>query len=172
MREWLPGSLIFGALMSAALVITHPEQYALTRESLVRLARAHPDLKDILKIWPFAFNAVAVVSNRSTPIHRDRGSGEEKEYDEMVTIGGDPDVAIEFEGLGFRGRYRSGSMVCTSCNIHLHSVSESSVSERVAFAAFVKKSVQLENKLDLPRTPNVELINSIHMKQIQARRSS
>ena len=90
--------------MSAALAITHPEQYAVTRECLVRLAEQHPDLEDILQIWPFAFNALAVVSNRSTPRHRDRHSGDEDDYDGMCTVGGDDQVVIEFPGLGFKGR--------------------------------------------------------------------
>lgn len=124
-REWLRHSLVMGSLMSAALAITHPEQYALTRECLVRLAKEHPELEDVLEIWPFAFNAVAVVSNRSTGIHRDRYSGDDIEYDGMATVGGDDNVAIELKGLGFRGRYRSGTMVWTSCCTHLHSVSDS-----------------------------------------------
>lgn len=171
-RDWLPESLILGALMSAALAITHPEQYALARESLIRLSRAHPDLTTVLKIWPFSFNAVAVISNRSTPMHRDRGSGDETDYDEMVTVGGDDDVAIEFQGLGFKGRYRSGTIVCTSCNVHLHSVSDSPNQERVAFAAFVKRSVQLDNRLDRPCRLTLEHINTIHMQQIEAQKNN
>ncbi|KZV59026.1 hypothetical protein PENSPDRAFT_560614, partial [Peniophora sp. CONT] len=136
---WLHDALAFGALMSAALVITHPEQYALTRECLILLAKKNPALETILRVWPFAFNALAVVSNRCTPMHRDRGSGDDVDYDGMVTVGGDDDVTIKFDGLGFWGRYRSGTMVWTSCHMQLHSVSDSPIAERVAFAAFAKK---------------------------------
>lgn len=166
----MSNSLGFGALMSAALAITHPEQYALTRECLIRLAEEHPDLETVLRIWPFAFNALAVVSNRCTPMHRDRKSGDDRDYDGMVTVGGDDDVTIKFDGLGFWGRYRSGTMVWTSCHTQLHSVSESPIAERVAFAAFVKQSVQLDTELDRPRAPTLELVNSIHMQQIKSRR--
>lgn len=169
-REWLQNSLVFGALMSAALAITHPEQYALTRECLIRLARDHPDLETVLKIWPFSFNAIAVVSNRSTGEHRDRNSGDAVEYDGMASVGGDDDVAIEFKGIGFKGRYRSGTVVWTSCHTHLHSVSDSPHAERVAFAAYSKNSVHLDSKLSLPRAPTIALTTSLIMQQIMSRR--
>lgn len=160
-RAWLSEALVFGALMSAGLAITHPEQYALTRECLIRLSNDHPELTAVLKLWPFAFNALAVVSNRSTPMHRDRGSGEEEDLEGMASIGGDDQVVIQFQGLGFRGRYRSGTMVWASCYMHLHSVLESPDAERVSFAGYVKQSVHLEKKLDPPRAPTVELIKEI-----------
>lgn len=169
-RQWVKNSLVFGALMSAALAITHPEQYALTRECLVRQAEKHPDLETVLSIWPFAFNAVAVVSNRSTGEHRDRYSGDELTYDGMASVGGDDHVAIELKGIGFRGRYRSGTVVWTSCHTHLHSVSDSPDAERVAFAAYLKKSVQLDTGLSLPRPPTASLTRSLVVQEILARR--
>ncbi|VDC01775.1 unnamed protein product [Peniophora sp. CBMAI 1063] len=168
-RSWLDNSLVFGALMSAALAITHPEQYALARECLVRLSRECPTLEDILEIWPFAFNALAIVSNRATPTHRDRNSGDVDDYDGMCTIGGDDRVVIEFPGLGLRARYQSGTMVWTSCYMHLHSVSESPDAERVAFAAYVKQSVHLETGLEAPRAPTLAVIQDSLVRQMRSK---
>ncbi|KZV60288.1 hypothetical protein PENSPDRAFT_555313, partial [Peniophora sp. CONT] len=137
-REWLGRNILFGSLMSAALAITHPEQYALTRECLVLLAKRSAELQDTLRIWPFAFTSMAAISNRSTGKHRDRQSGKNKMYDVMGTIGGDRDVLLQFEGLGFTGRYDSGTLAVVPCHTHLHSVSASPDAERVAFAGFMK----------------------------------
>ena len=79
-------------------------------------------------------------------------------------------MVIEFPGLGFRGRYRSGTMVWTSCYMHLHAVSESPDAERVAFAAYVKQSVHLMCKIDPPRAPSLDDVKAIMMQQILARR--
>lgn len=156
--------------MSVALAIINPEQYALSRECLVRVSRKSPNIEALLKSWPFAFTSIAAVSNRSAGGHRDRKSGEFRLIDLMTTVGGDRDVVIEFEGLGFSGRYDSGSMAALSCHTHLHSVSESPEAERIAFAAFMKPTVLLDTGLDFPRPPTSELSNAVHMEQIARRR--
>ncbi|VDB85576.1 unnamed protein product [Peniophora sp. CBMAI 1063] len=170
-QDWVSQSLVFGGLMSAALSMLHPEQYALSRECMIRLALQHPDLESMLKIWPFTFNALALVSNRATPIHRDRHSGDADYLDGMCTIGGDGRVAIEFKGLGFKARYRSGTMAWTSYYMHLHSVSHSPDAERIAFAAYVKQSVQLDTGLDPPRTPTLSGMKEALIEQIKAQKS-
>ena len=154
--------------MSAALAMIHPEQYALSRECLIRLSQQHPELESMLKIWPFTFNALALVSNRATPIHRDRHSGDVDDFDGMCTIGGDRQVVIEYKGLGFRARYRSGTMAWTSCYTHLHSVSHSPDAERIAFAAYVKQSVQLDTGLDPPRAPTFSIMKEVLADQVKA----
>ncbi|KZV59639.1 hypothetical protein PENSPDRAFT_694969 [Peniophora sp. CONT] len=171
-REWVTSNVFYAALMSAALAITNPEQYALARECLILLAKRSTVLEDALRVWPFGFTSVAAVSNRSAGRHRDRRSGKNKIYDVMGTIGGDRDVLIQFKGLGFTGRYDSGSLVVVPCHTHLHSVSESPVAERVAFAGFMKPTVVLDTKLDLPRLPTSELVDAIHIQQITARHST
>ena len=87
----------------------------------------------------------------------------------MVSIGGSNDTVIEMEGLGFRGRYTSGTLVWTSCHMHLHAVSESQDAERVGFAAYVTPSVQQNNKLGRPGPPIWQHVNEIHMSEIQTR---
>ena len=85
--------------MSALSALVSPEQYALAREGLVRLAQRSDTLREALEGWPFAFTSLAAVSNRSTGVHRDRKSGGNNFYDVMTTIGGDPDVVqIKFPG--------------------------------------------------------------------------
>lgn len=162
---WLLRECQFAALVSAALGITHPEQYALSRECLVKLATKRPHLARALAAWPLAFNSLAVIANRCSPDHRDRRGGGKRYYDVMATIGGDADLVIDFKGLGFRGRYCSGAMVNVFGHVHLHSVSRSTA-ERIAFAAFVNQSVPLVMGLSPPRYPTLDLINSIHSQQI------
>lgn len=158
--------------MSISLALVNPEQYALSRETLVRLAQRGGALDEAVRTWPFAFTSLAAVGNRKTIIHRDRKSGRNNLYDVMTTIGGDPDVKIRMKGVGFTGSYRSGTIVVTSCHTHLHSVSNSPRNERLAFAAYMKPTVLLEMELDLPRLPTYDSIKKLHVQQVAARHTN
>ena len=166
-REWLLRNAVLASLMAAFKACMFPEQYAIDRETLVRLAKRGATLETVLEKWPFAFTSVAAVSNRSAAEHRDRRSGANWSYDVMATVGGDCDVTIEFKGIGFTGRYDSGAMVITPCHTHMHSVSDSPEKERIAFAAYMKPAVLLDVGLDLPRLPSLSLIKSLHAQRIE-----
>ncbi|VDC00370.1 unnamed protein product [Peniophora sp. CBMAI 1063] len=171
-RRWLQDNVKLAALMSVSVAIVNPEQYALSRETLVRLARKEVALRPACRTWPFAFTSLAAVGNRTTIIHRDRKSGKNNLYDVMTTIGGDPNVKIRLKGLGFTGDYKSGSIAVLSCHTHLHSVSKSPSAERLAFAAYMKPSVLLEMGLDLPRLPTYDSIRRLHVQQIATRHTT
>ncbi|KAI0281503.1 hypothetical protein BC826DRAFT_1141459 [Russula brevipes] len=73
-QRWVRSSQDIAAIMSAVLSVVQPELYRLNRECLVRLSQRE-GLRTFISAWGFAFNAVSVISNRSSPAHRDRKSG-------------------------------------------------------------------------------------------------
>lgn len=139
--------------MSVALVLIHPEQYALTRASLQKLSRME-HICDRIRQWAFGFNVLTVVVNRKSLLHRDKGSGGFEWLDELLTVGGDEDTVLELPGLGVRFRYCSGTIALFSGNTHLHGVSASR-SERVCFAAYVRSSVLRKFHIHHPDPPYV-----------------
>jgi hypothetical protein len=54
--------------MSAILSVTQPALYELNHECLLQLSQ-ESDLREYVAAWGFAFNAVSVISNQSTPPH-------------------------------------------------------------------------------------------------------
>jgi hypothetical protein len=127
------------AIMSAVLSVVQPDLYKLNRESLLRLSRRE-GLQELIAPWAFAFNAVSVISNRSSPAHRDRKSGSKEYSDVLVSLGGDTGTVLELYSLGIRCWYPPGSMAIFSRNSILHGVSES-VEERICIAGYTRPPV-------------------------------
>lgn len=125
--------------MSAVLSVTQPALYALNRECLLQLSE-RPELKDHLAVWGFVFNAVSVVSNRSSPTHRDQKSGHPEYSDILVSLGGDAKTVLDLVSLGIRCKYSSGSAAVFSGNVILHGVSDS-VNDRVCIAGYTRPAV-------------------------------
>ncbi|KZV62304.1 hypothetical protein PENSPDRAFT_548123, partial [Peniophora sp. CONT] len=135
-QQFIRDHLETGCLMSAALVLAHPEQYALTRACLEKQSGLRHVCNRIHE-WAFGFNVLTIVSNRETLTHRDKLSGGLEWLDELVSIGGDDTTVLELPGVGVRFQYRSGTIVLFSGHTHLHGVSASK-RERVCFAAYAR----------------------------------
>lgn len=148
-QAFIAGMGTSAIIFSAALGIAHPEQYELTRRSLKKIC-CDPEFADVASQWAFAFNVLTIVANRSTPIHRDVGSGARPLYDLLATFGGGPNTVIEFPGMGLRLQYDSGTMVLFSGNMHPHGVS-ASLYERICLALYSRKSVLHKHQLGLPQ---------------------
>ena len=73
------------ALLSAILRVMHPALYDSGRQTLTKLSR-QANLDFGLRHWSSVFNAVTVLSNRSTPFHWDNYS-QAQWYDMLVTVG-------------------------------------------------------------------------------------
>lgn len=157
-QEFLALNLETGALISVALVLTHPEQYALTRACLQKLS-AIEHINERLMEWSFGFNVVTVVVNRQSPFHRDRGSGGADWLENLMNIGGDDGTVLELPGIGVRFQYSSGTMALFSGHTHLHGVSEAAC-ERVCFASYARPPVLRLFNLFTPDPPS--LSRSLH----------
>ena len=134
-------------------MLTHPEQYAVTRGSLEKLSRID-HICDRIREWAFGFNVVTVVANRESLTHRDKRSGGFEYFDQLLTVGGDAETVLELPGLGVRFQYTSGSIVMFSGNTHLHGVSYSQ-RERVCFASYARQSVHKQLGIGSPRPPTI-----------------
>ena len=153
-QQFVREQLETGCLMSIALALIHPEQYALTRasiECMTRIRHVGPRARE----WGFGFNVLTVVANRMSVLHRDRLSGGHLFLDCLLSVGGDEGTVLELPGLGIRAQYASGTMALFSGNTHLHGVSKSNA-ERVCFAAYVRKSVLQLFRLHMPDLPTTE----------------
>ncbi|KZV59180.1 hypothetical protein PENSPDRAFT_595933, partial [Peniophora sp. CONT] len=144
-----------GCLMSAALVLTHPEQYAVTRACLEKQGGLR-HLCHRVREWAFGFNVLTIVANRKSLLHRDKLSGGQEWLDALLSIGGDIDTVLELPGVGVRFQYTSGTIVLFCGHTHLHGVSASR-SERVCFAAYGRPSVQRQWRLHSPRPPTIHM---------------
>ena len=149
MRE----NLETGLLMSVAIALAHPEQYALTRASLEKLASLR-HICQFIDGWAFAFNVLTIVVNREAWLHRDKMSGALALLDMLLNIGGDPGTVLELPGVGVRLQYDSGTAAIFSGHTHIHGVSRST-EERVCFAAYVRPSVHRLFGLHTPDAPTV-----------------
>ncbi|VDB91630.1 unnamed protein product [Peniophora sp. CBMAI 1063] len=152
-QKFFAENLETGLLVSTALVLTHPEQYALTRASLERLSTIDHISERLLE-WSFSFNVVTVIANRQAPFHRDRSSGGSEWMEVLLTVGGDAETVLELPGIGARFQYRSGTMALFAGYTHLHGVSES-CAERVCIASYARPSVQRLFRLHNPDPPTV-----------------
>lgn len=139
--------------MSVAMVLVHPEQYALTRAALEALSSLE-HICDYIQTWAFGFNVLTVVVNRETLTHRDKFSGGFEWLDELLNIGGDEGTVLELPGVGVRFQYTSGTIAIFSGNTHLHGVSPSLL-ERACFAAYVRPSVLRTFHLHTPDPPTI-----------------
>ena len=80
--NWLADTKDITALIGGIMSIVQPELYSIGRQALEHLANHKDDLLptqaeellDVLEHWWTPFNAMTVISNRETPLHRDLGS--------------------------------------------------------------------------------------------------
>ena len=155
-QRWVKDIGKVAAIMSAVLSVVQPDLYALNRECLLRLS-LRPGLRKFIAPWGFTFHAVSVISNRTSPAHRDGRSGGPQYSDVLVSLGGDTGTVLELYSLGIRCRYPSGSMAIFSGHTILHGVSNS-VEERVCIAGYSRPALLRSTQLG---TPNWATLNQL-----------
>ena len=153
-QQFVRDHLETGTVLAIALVLTHPQQYAHTRGGLEKFSRIE-HICDRIREWAFGFNVLTVVVNRESLTHRDKLSGGAEYFDQLVTVGGDPNTVLELPGIGVRFLYTSGTVVMFCGNVHLHGVSRS-VGERTCFASYARRSVHTQQGIPAPSPPTVE----------------
>lgn len=107
-------------------------------ETMIRL-RSEPDLRPALQHWPSVFNAVTVLSNRETPLHRDNNSRSQW-YDMLATIGPYEDACLELPGAGLKLKYSSGTILGFAGKVLRHGVAECK-GERLCLAYYMRDKV-------------------------------
>jgi len=133
------------SLLGGITSIIEPDVYTAGRASLLQLAKDHnlvlnPDaLAEVLPFWNIPYNALSIISNRVTPLHRDM-FGRSEWMDFLVALGQYSDGRIDIPGLGLRFRYDPGCVVAFSGKLLRHGVT--CPGDRGCIAYYMRDTVQ------------------------------
>ncbi|KAI0344797.1 hypothetical protein BDW22DRAFT_1318686, partial [Trametopsis cervina] len=107
------------------------------QKSCEGILSADTRFNETLNPWAYPSHGLAIISNRQTPLHRDRKTSTGM-YDVLATCGkyGDGDFMIE--ELGIRLRYKSGTIISLAGGLLRHGA-EVEDGERVALVSFMRQ---------------------------------
>jgi hypothetical protein len=149
--EWLQKSQDTLVLVSGILSIIQPELYKLGLQALELLiedpthCKEPVQLVEILQLWYSPFSAISVISNRSTPLHRDTG-GRPQWLDILLAVGEYKHGRFSLPGLGLTLKYNPGTVVAFSGKIFRHGAE--CTGNRACIAFYVRDNVL--DRLGLP----------------------
>ena len=133
------------ALLGGVVGIIHPQMYRVGKEAMNQLQDGavtvgkSETLKQILQSWSTPFNALSVINNQTTPLHRDNG-GCYAWFDLLATVGDYERARMNLPGLGLRLGYDPGTVVAFSGRLLQHGVAEVS-GERACIAYYMREVV-------------------------------
>src|SRR5271154_2149719 len=114
MTPWLRRMSESSALMGSLLRIIHPELYHARMEAMKSLAE-NPDMVkegdevfEVLDWWSTPFSGYSIISNRTTPLHRDN-SAQPQWYDLLASFGTYGYGEVKLRGIGITLEYRAGT---------------------------------------------------------------
>jgi len=138
--DWLDSISESNAVLSAILAVIHPNLHDAGRQAAARL-RDTPRIRPhgVLYQWASVFSGVSVISNRSTPSHRDTSS-RNNWYDILATLGGYQGCNLKLPGLGISLEYGPGTVVGISGKVLEHAVDDFT-GDRVCYAYFMRNNV-------------------------------
>jgi hypothetical protein len=138
--DWLDSISESNAVVSAILAVIHPKLYDAGRRT-ANCLRNTPQIgpQDILCRWASVFNGVSVISNRTTPPHRDTSS-RFNWYDILATSGNYENCTLELPSLGISLEYGPGAVVGLLGKVLTHEVSTFE-GDRVCYAYFMRDNV-------------------------------
>jgi hypothetical protein len=149
--EWLEKSRLPFALIGGILSIIQPKLFEAGVKALKTLGSTptHCDnperLLEVLAIWYPPFSALAVISNRVTPLHLDTG-GRPEWLDLMVALGKYEHGRFALPAFGYTFKYNPGTMVATSGKIFRHGAT--CMGDRASIAFYMRNNVL--DRLGLP----------------------
>ena len=132
------------AILGGVLSVIHPALYEAGMIALRRLWN-NPDLvdrplllKEVLSLWSVPFSGVSIISNRSTPLHRDCNSRKEW-MDLLVALGKYQRGIMTLPGLGVELLYNPGTVVGIAGRVLQHGVECDG--ERACLAYYMRDKV-------------------------------
>lgn len=144
-REWLSLLPGFESILDKLLELVAPKQHRAGLEAQEKLLKDDAQVlsekeRQILKDWPSVFTGIAVISNRITPPHRDRG-GSIFDYDILASNGTHEKATLEIRDAGVTFAYEPGVVILLLGKLLQHAVPSWKGGERVCFAHFMKTNV-------------------------------
>lgn len=136
-QAWLSGIGHVELILNATTSLVAPQQFRAGVE-MVGLVRKSVGLKhNHLKteIWPTVFTGLSVITNRTTPSHRDR-LGRSLWYDLLFSCGTDKGCELVVKDLGMKVRYQPGDVCFISGTSLQHSVEGWTSGNWVAYAHY------------------------------------
>ena len=127
------------SIVSGILFITHPHQYRMgheIHESMIRRNRCGPTISR----WPSIQTAISIISNRSTPFHRDEKS-QMQWYDLLCSVGEYDKAPLYLSPINVRVDNLPGSVCAFSGMALRHGVRKCSGS-RISFAWYLRDDVR------------------------------
>lgn len=103
---------------------------------------------DNVQLWPSFFSGIEVISNRTTPSHRDAKAAPPA-YDFLVSAGRHRDAWFELPDVQARLSYEPGTVVALCGRVLRHAVPNWGEGERLCIAHFMRDAVH--NRLNIPR---------------------
>ena len=138
--DWLDTISESNTILSAILAVIHPHLYDAGWQTTKHLrGTAEIDPQDLLSRLASVFSGVSVISNRTTPPHRDLNSRAHW-YDLLATLGSYQDCNLELPGLGISLEYGPGTVVGILGNVLEHEV-PSFEGDRVCYAYFMRNNM-------------------------------
>lgn len=126
--------------MNELLELTHPQLFDAATKVMSQL-RSYPNTQDIARKWTSVFSGIAVIVNRATPAHTDRG-GRPQWYDCLTSLGTFSSATLDLPELGLSLLYRPGTVVNICGNVLQHQVKgEWGAGDRVCYARFMRKAI-------------------------------
>ncbi|KAI0336907.1 hypothetical protein BDW22DRAFT_1305625, partial [Trametopsis cervina] len=118
--------------------LSHPEQVRTCIRAHKALA-SEGEISDVYCDWPLPLNGLAIISNRQTPLHRDKKTAPTM-FDFLATCGTYGDGVFTIADLDIRFRYAPGTMIalCGGALRHMAAVDDG---ERVVFAGFMRREL-------------------------------
>lgn len=126
-------------LLNGIMKVIHPEQYEMGRQSKKDIVGHGIDLQ-VLGHWHSSFDAIQIISNRESPMHRDQNSLVPW-YDMLVTMGPYSNGIMKMKIVGLKLQYNAGTVVALSGRLISHGVNKVD-GERLCIAYFMRKKVQ------------------------------
>ena len=146
-KTWLQKQVETSALIGAILSIIHPEQYRQGIDCLKQL-HEHPEvlsdsssIGDVLQYWSAPFTAMTIISNRTTPYHRDTG-GDFGAFDILLNISTARHLTFRLPYLGLKLGYNNGAIIALTSRLLVHGVC--SYGERVCMVYHTKEAMTRE----------------------------
>ena len=137
-QEWNTRMQPVAAVVNAILCATHLELYNAAKATIAAL-RSERQFDAALDCWPSMFSAMALMSNRQTPRHRDNKTWHTF-YDIILTVGQYNVADFAITGLGASLNYSPGTIVALCAAILEHAV-EVETGERVCWVFYMRRDI-------------------------------